>query len=229
MDFSKALAEGGDNTPIADHRADPEANRTENAYPPRGIFDRRAELLAQRLSLLLIVRGSALGFFHMFELCNKLIDVVTHAGTLLCRLGAYAEAAALTLVLKDLDKRSRCRGLGFVLLHQLPLRAHRVERLQQQRSQQPLRRDRRSAFARIKPIKRPRQLSQRRVDEFADRALRMIRRNTSLQTHVAEKAFRLLIFTAHRFPNQKESVICTESHPSRLAKRLFQQSASCAS
>ena len=112
MDFS--------NTPIADHRADPEANRTENAYPPRGIFDRRAELLAQRLSLLLIVRGSALGFFHMFELCNKLIDVVTHAGTLLCRLGAYAEAAALTLVeLKDLDKRSQCRGLGFESLQPL--------------------------------------------------------------------------------------------------------------
>ena len=35
------------------------------------------------------------------------------------------------------------------LLHQLPFRAHRVERLQQQRAQQPLRRDRRPSVARI--------------------------------------------------------------------------------
>jgi hypothetical protein len=89
------------------------------------------------------------------------------------------------------------------LLHQLPFRAHRVERLQQQRSQQPLRPVRRSAFARLSRSNDREQLSQRRVDEFADRAQRMIRRNTSLQTHVAEKAFRLLIFTAHRFPQPK--------------------------
>ena len=44
------------------------------------------------------------------------------------------------------------------LLHQLPFRAHRVERLQQQRSQQPLRRDRRPAFARIQLVERPRQV-----------------------------------------------------------------------
>jgi hypothetical protein len=48
------------------------------------------------------------------------------------------------------------------LFHQLPFRAHRVQRLQQQCSQQPLRRDRRPSFARIESIERPRQLLQAR-------------------------------------------------------------------
>jgi hypothetical protein len=89
------------------------------------------------------------------------------------------------------------------LLHQLPFRAHRVERLQQQRSQQPLRRDRRSSFAGIEPVERPRQLGERRVHEFADRPQRMIRRYPRLQSHVAEKPFRSLIFAAHRVPRSK--------------------------
>jgi integrase len=38
------------------------------------------------------------------------------------------------------------------LLHQLPFRAHRVERLQQQRPQQPLRRDRRPSVSRVKLV-----------------------------------------------------------------------------
>src|SRR5258705_406296 len=41
------------------------------------------------------------------------------------------------------------------LLHQLPFRAHRVKRLKQQRSQQPLRRDRRASFARIEAVANP--------------------------------------------------------------------------
>ena len=44
------------------------------------------------------------------------------------------------------------------LLHQLPLRAHRVEGLQQQRPQQSFRRDRWPAVPRIKLVKFPRQL-----------------------------------------------------------------------
>ena len=68
------------------------------------------------------------------------------------------------------------------LLHQLPFRAHRVEGLQQQRPQQPLRRDRRPAVARVKLAELPRQIRQRRVDQVADRPQRMIRRNAPSPT-----------------------------------------------
>ena len=63
------------------------------------------------------------------------------------------------------------------------------------------------------------------VNKFTDRSQRMIRWNAALQSHVAEKTFRPLIFAAHHVPHRKESTTCgTESR--RLAKRLFQQPAS---
>jgi hypothetical protein len=53
----------------------------------------------------------------------------------------------------------------------------------------------------------------------------MIRGNALLQPHVAEYAFRPLIFPAHNFPSPKESSKCRESHSTRRVKRLFQQPA----
>jgi hypothetical protein len=89
------------------------------------------------------------------------------------------------------------------LLHQLPLRAHCIKRLQQQRSQQSLRRDRRSAIPRVKLVEIPRQSRQRFIGQRADRAQRMIRGNAPLQRNIAEKTFRPLIFPAHGVPQSK--------------------------
>jgi hypothetical protein len=54
------------------------------------------------------------------------------------------------------------------LLHQLPFRADRVERLQRQRPQQPLRWNRRPAVAGVKLAQIAREIPQRRVDQVAD-------------------------------------------------------------
>ena len=89
------------------------------------------------------------------------------------------------------------------LLHQLPFRAHRVERLQQQRPQQSLRRDRRSAVARVQLVELPRQTRQHRVGQRADSPQRMIRRYPPLYRDVAEKTLRPLVFAAHRNPRSK--------------------------
>src|SRR4029077_10448302 len=83
------------------------------------------------------------------------------------------------------------------LLHQKPLGANRVERLQQQRAQQPLRRDRWPSVSRVQLTERRRQTSQRLVGQLPDRSQRMIRRYPLLQTHIAEKACRPLIFAPH--------------------------------
>jgi hypothetical protein len=104
------------------------------------------------------------------------------------------------------------------LLHQLPFRTHGVERLQQQCPQQALRRDRRPPVTRIETLEAPRQVPQCRVHQFADRPQRMVRRDPALQTHVAEKTFRPLIFAAHHRPQSKGIRQCTESHSNRLAK-----------
>src|SRR6201988_4418289 len=84
------------------------------------------------------------------------------------------------------------------LLHQLPFRAHRIERLQQQRPQQPLRRDRWPAVTSIEFVERRRQISQRRVHQRADLAQRMTAWNSILQTQIAEHAFRRSVVAAHR-------------------------------
>ena len=89
------------------------------------------------------------------------------------------------------------------LLHQLPFRANREERLQQQRPQQPLGRDRRPTLARVELAKVTRQVPQRRVDQIANGPQRMIGRNALFQPHVAEYPFRSLIFSAHRMPQPK--------------------------
>ncbi len=89
------------------------------------------------------------------------------------------------------------------LFHQLPFRAHRVERLQQQRPQQPLWRDRRPSVSRVKLVEVSRQSVQRFIDQRTDRTQRMIGRDAALQADIAEKNFRSLIFTAHRVPQIK--------------------------
>ena len=89
------------------------------------------------------------------------------------------------------------------LLHQLPFRAHRVKRLQQQRPQQSLRRDRWPTVARVQLVEVPRQSGQRRVGQRADRSQRMIRRYPPLHREIAEKSLRSIIFAAHLNPHSK--------------------------
>ena len=107
------------------------------------------------------------------------------------------------------------------LLHQLPFRAHRVERLQQQRPQQPLRRDRRSAVPRIKLGRMPATAPQRRIDKLADRPQRMVRRNARLQPHIAEKTFRAMIFAAHRIPQSKRNQSHARNHTPSASQNDF--------
>ena len=73
------------------------------------------------------------------------------------------------------------------LLDQLALAPDRVQHLQQQRPQQLLRRDRRSAdpFG-VDTIEALRQLLQRRVHQSPDRSKRMVLGNPGLQRYVAE-------------------------------------------
>jgi hypothetical protein len=71
--------------------------------------------------------------------------------------------------------------VGVDPLDQLPLRAKRMERLQQQGAQQPLGRDRLAADRRIQRGKIARQRLQGRVGDLPDQPQRMIRRNPLLQ------------------------------------------------
>src|SRR6516165_1588593 len=86
----------------------------------------------------------------------------------------------------------------FELLHQQAFRTHGIERLEQKRSQQPFRRDRRLALSRIKLAESRRQLQQGFVDELSDRAQRVVRRNPRLKAYITEQTVRLLVLAAHR-------------------------------
>jgi hypothetical protein len=83
------------------------------------------------------------------------------------------------------------------LLHQLPLRAHRIEGLQQQGTQQFLRRNRGSARLGIEFLKLRRQRHQRLVHNLADRPQWMIHWHPRVTAHVAEQRFCPRIPTAH--------------------------------
>lgn len=89
------------------------------------------------------------------------------------------------------------------LLHQLPFRTHRIERLHKQCPQQSFRRHRWPAVARVQLVELPRQPCQHRVGQRADCPQRMIRRYPPLYRNVAEKGRRSLIFAAHRNPHSK--------------------------
>ena len=83
-------------------------------------------------------------------------------------------------------------------LHELALRAHAVEGLQQQRPQQPLRRDRRPADAGIERGELRAQPLERRVDDLPDRPQRMIRPNPRLKIDIREQCTRTPIRPPHR-------------------------------
>ena len=110
------------------------------------------------------------------------------------------------------------------LLHQLPFRAHRVERLQQQCTQQSLRRDRWSAVART-TCQSPATILPAPRQSMGVRPQRMISRYPPPYRDVAEESIRSIISPRMAILIPKESRTCTESHSNRLAKRLFQQPA----
>ena len=73
------------------------------------------------------------------------------------------------------------------LFHQQPLRAHRVERLQQQRPQQPLGRDRGAAQGRVQRLELARQRAQGVIDDRPDRPQRVIRRYPGFEINLPEQ------------------------------------------
>jgi len=83
------------------------------------------------------------------------------------------------------------------LLHQLPLRAHREQRLQQKGAQQLLRRDRVPAARRIHLLKPPRQPLQGRVHQRADGPQGMVRRHKGFRAQIAEHRSSLAVDTTH--------------------------------
>src|SRR3954466_1282593 len=83
------------------------------------------------------------------------------------------------------------------LLHQLPLRADREERLQQQGPQQLLGQDRGPSGQRVELIELGRQTRQRRVHQRADLAQWRIRRPQPRGVHVAAQVTSLMIPPAH--------------------------------
>src|SRR5271169_1770998 len=85
-------------------------------------------------------------------------------------------------------------------LDQLPFRADRIERLQQQRAHQPLRRDRLPADRRIQLGELASQRFERRIGNLANHPQRMIRPNPLLKIYVAEKPAVNPIVDADRLP-----------------------------
>jgi hypothetical protein len=83
----------------------------------------------------------------------------------------------------------------------LPFRADRIERLQQQRPHQPLRRDRLSADRRIQLGELASQRFERRIGNLANHPQRMIRPNSLLKVYVAEKLAANPIVAAHGLPH----------------------------
>lgn len=90
---------------------------------------------------------------------------------------------------------------------ELPLGAHRVERLQEQRPQELLRRNRRSADPRLEPVELGRE---RRVDDQPDRPQGMPRRHPRRATHLAEQARRPLVAAPH--PRLRPTSLRTLTH-----------------
>ena len=85
-------------------------------------------------------------------------------------------------------------------LHQLALRANRIERLQQHRPQQHLGRDRRPAQPGIERRKIARQRFQSRIRQRPDRAQRMIRPDPLLKIDIRKQRARALVRSPHLSP-----------------------------
>ena len=92
------------------------------------------------------------------------------------------------------------------LLHQLPLGADREEHLQQQRPQQPFRRNRVPPARRIEFVEQRAHCAQRLIHHLAHRAQRMIRGNPILQGNIAEHRRLLGILAAHRSSSMESSL-----------------------
>src|SRR5215471_11067514 len=86
------------------------------------------------------------------------------------------------------------------LLHQHPFTAHRVKHLQQQGSQQPLGRDRRSARPRIQLVKARRQLLKDLISHLPHGPQRMIRRHSLFRHDVAVHRTLVFVFSPHSVP-----------------------------
>jgi hypothetical protein len=111
----------------------------------------------------------------------------------------------------------------FQPLHQKSLRADRIERLQQHRPEQLLRRDRRSPHRRIKHCKLALQRRQRLVHNPPNRSQRMITPNPRLQINVAKQLTRSIVAaTLAPSPNRFGA---NESRSSVGGESLFQQPA----
>jgi hypothetical protein len=90
----------------------------------------------------------------------------------------------------------------FQPLHEQPLRADRVERLQQHRPQQLLRWDRRSPDRRIERGKLSPQPGQSLVHDQPNGTQRMIAPYPRLQIHIAEQLATSIVVPAHPSPSE---------------------------
>ena len=89
------------------------------------------------------------------------------------------------IVNADADKPTK-QKIELQPLHQLPLRPDRIERMQQHRPQQLLRRNRRAAYSGIERRELARQLCQRLVHSSADDPKRMVLANSRFEIDVTE-------------------------------------------
>ena len=113
----------------------------------------------------------------------------------------------------------------FELLHQEPLAAHREERLQQQRSQQVLGRNRRPAGVRVALVEQPTHVGQDRINEHPQPTQRMLARDPFLEADVTEHR-RLGVGLATHARNRRkvgggfQTIVCIRTH-ARHRSRTF--------
>ncbi len=83
------------------------------------------------------------------------------------------------------------------LLHQLPLRPYRVQHHHQQRTQKPLRRNRRTARRRVQLVQLDSNIFQNSIRQNTNLTNRMILRYTTLQRYITEHRRLLLVESTH--------------------------------
>src|SRR5512132_3534768 len=105
-------------------------------------------------------------------------------------------------------------------LHQLALGPDRVERLQQHRPQQHLRRDRGPARAPVKRRELAAQSVERLVDDAPDRPQRMIPPDAPLHVHIGKQLPAPPIRPAHPTPPRRPRQT-SESHVGRASEGFF--------
>ena len=113
------------------------------------------------------------------------------------------------------------------LLHQHALAAHRVQHLQQQRAQQLLGRDRRTAAVRVDRAKQPIEPLQRLIDQQPKRPQRVIGRHEAFQLHRREQRFLHLVHSAHRSRLPKIMNTISLTHRSQRPFTPFRISTAC--